>query len=117
MIGHTPRAVPIKEGALKGRWRSDKSSAYRPWLFALGFLANAISITLLLLMGGLIFAHVGWATTSLAFRLVDGWFDQQPVSKRNLAVGVALGNTVYLVFLLVPSVCDCPYFGSLVGKS
>jgi hypothetical protein len=70
MIGHTPRAVPIKEGALKGRWRSDKSSAYRPWLFALGFLANAISVTLLLLMGGIIFAHVGWVATPLAFRLV-----------------------------------------------
>ena len=70
MIGHTPRAVPIKEGALKGRWRSDKSSAYRPWLFALGFLANAISVILLLLMGGIIFAHVGWAATPLAFRIV-----------------------------------------------
>jgi cellulose synthase/poly-beta-1,6-N-acetylglucosamine synthase-like glycosyltransferase len=70
MIGHTPRAVPIKEGALKGRWRSDKSSAYRPWLFVLGFFTNAISVMLLLMMGGIIFAHVGWAATPLAFRLV-----------------------------------------------
>jgi cellulose synthase/poly-beta-1,6-N-acetylglucosamine synthase-like glycosyltransferase len=70
MIGHTPRAVPIKEGALKGRWRSDKRSAYRPWLFALGFLANALSLTLLVLMGAIIFVQVGWAATPLAFRLV-----------------------------------------------
>ena len=70
MIGHTPRAVPIKEGVRKGRWRSDKSSAYRPWLFALAFFANALSVTLLVLMGGIIFAQVGWAATPLAFRLV-----------------------------------------------
>jgi hypothetical protein len=70
MIGHTPRAVPIKEGALKGRWRSDKSSAYRPWLFALAFLANALTVTLLLMMGGIIFAQVGWAEIPLALRLV-----------------------------------------------
>jgi hypothetical protein len=66
MFRHTPRAVPAKDG----KWRSDRSSAYRPHLFAVAFLANAVIVVLFVVTSIFIIVQVGWAATPVAFRVI-----------------------------------------------
>jgi cellulose synthase/poly-beta-1,6-N-acetylglucosamine synthase-like glycosyltransferase len=87
VFGHTPRAIPVRDDSSREisvnsrfddfsgylirsvKYRSDRRSAYRPRLFALAFLANALVVLLLMALCVSAFLQFGWAATPLALRL------------------------------------------------
>lgn len=58
VIGHTPRAVPVNKNNPQGKWRPDKRSAYRPRLFAMGFVVNMLVVLFFLAMSVMVVLKV-----------------------------------------------------------
>jgi hypothetical protein len=63
IFSHTPRAIPVTDEDGEVHWRSDSSSAYRPRIFFLAFVVNAITIAVFVYVGVGVFMIVGWQGT------------------------------------------------------
>jgi cellulose synthase/poly-beta-1,6-N-acetylglucosamine synthase-like glycosyltransferase len=63
IFSHTPRAIPVTDDNGEVHWRSDSSSAYRPRIFFLAFVVNAITIAVFVYVGVGVFMIVGWQGT------------------------------------------------------
>lgn len=70
MFAHTPRAVPIKDASGKAteKWRYDRKSAFRPFLFALSLVISALQMALILGVVIATFVRLGWDKTPNVIR-------------------------------------------------
>ena len=72
MIAHTPRAVP-NEACLPGEevtYHIETKSAYRPWVFAMGYFLNLIMTCMFLYVGYGVYDLIGWSDSPLYFRML-----------------------------------------------
>lgn len=109
MLAHTPRAVKVELPNGETKWTPDSGSAYRPWLFAISFLTNAIVVVLFLYVGIGVFLTVGWHAAPLYFRiltifsalpyvvaLVDGLVNSKPPNIKSFLMIVAMTPVFYV---------------------
>lgn len=72
LLAHTPRAVPVKDksGQCTGAWRSDRSSAYRPALFAICIALTTIQTVLIIGTFVVFISRLGWENTPLGIKII-----------------------------------------------
>jgi hypothetical protein len=72
MVAHTPRAVANDEGEPGDivTYHIDTKSAYRPTVFAMGYLVNLILTFMFLYVGYGVYSLVGWSESPLYLRML-----------------------------------------------
>ena len=60
LIMHVPRAIPTRQNSGQITWNTDKKSAYRPFLFFLAFILNAVVVGMFVYVGYGVYSTLGW---------------------------------------------------------
>jgi len=61
LIMHMPRAIQTRHSNDQVTWNTDKKSAYRPFLFFIAFILNAIVVAMFVYVGYGVYSTLGWS--------------------------------------------------------
>ena len=70
MLAHTPKAVPTQTAGGDTVYRIDPKSAYRPWLFFISFMVNAIATAMFFYVAIGVYRFVGWHDSPMYFKVL-----------------------------------------------